>query len=347
MNDTTVIGVPGTADDVRDYVGAVRAWLADLPADEVDDLTAGMEADLAERAAETGARLGDLLGQPEAYAAELRAAAGLPPRSTYSVTGGSRSSAVDDVAAAFRASGDRTLVRWPWLRDLRPVWWVVRGAVLGGAVAAVFGTGRFLVPLIGAAVSFWLGRTLASRSNGRGSGLGLALVNGVAVLALLPVGVWLLDSPTEYVDRGMMSGPGVVANGEPVRNLYVYDATGQRVEGARIFDATGQPLFVDPNTLVDGLTPDVPVRPDDGQPAVATDVFPLRWGTADAWQDPGFGWAPPLVIAPVAPDGAGAPTLAPSPGASASPAPSASPSSSASSSLEASPSPSASASPTP
>ncbi len=80
MNDTTVIG-GGQQEDVRASVWAVRAWLADLPADEVEDLTAGMEADLAERAAESGGgTLGALLGEPEAYAAELRSAAGLPPR---------------------------------------------------------------------------------------------------------------------------------------------------------------------------------------------------------------------------------------------------------------------------
>ena len=80
MNDTTVIGAAGQVDDVQAYVRAVRAWLGDLPADEVEDLTAGMEADLAERAAESGGPLGGLLGEPEAYAAELRSAAGLPPR---------------------------------------------------------------------------------------------------------------------------------------------------------------------------------------------------------------------------------------------------------------------------
>jgi hypothetical protein len=51
--------------DVRAYVTAVRSWLSDLPSDEVEDLTAGMEADLDERAAETGDRLGALLGEPE------------------------------------------------------------------------------------------------------------------------------------------------------------------------------------------------------------------------------------------------------------------------------------------
>ena len=38
MNDTTVIGSAGQVEDVRAYVRAVRAWLGDLPADEVEDL---------------------------------------------------------------------------------------------------------------------------------------------------------------------------------------------------------------------------------------------------------------------------------------------------------------------
>ena len=41
MNDATMIGA-AQVEDVRAYVAAVRAWLADLPADEVEDLTAGM-----------------------------------------------------------------------------------------------------------------------------------------------------------------------------------------------------------------------------------------------------------------------------------------------------------------
>ncbi len=197
MNDTTVMGAPRASDaDVLDYVGAVRAWLGDLPPEEVDDLTAGMEADLAERAAESGARLGDLLGEPEAYASELRAAAGLPPRpegSRYGV--GARRGVVAEVGVALRAAGARTLTRSPWLRDLRPVWWVARGVALGGVVAAMLGGGRFLLMVLGAALSFWAGRVLAAREVRTGPGTFLALVNVVAALALVPVAVWVLDHP--------------------------------------------------------------------------------------------------------------------------------------------------------
>src|ERR1700709_2176140 len=60
---------------VDDFARAVRAALADLPADEVDDLTDGLEADLAERAADEES---PDFGDPTDYANELRSAAGLP-----------------------------------------------------------------------------------------------------------------------------------------------------------------------------------------------------------------------------------------------------------------------------
>jgi len=80
MNDTTV-GSLGVADDVAAYVREVRSELVDLPAEDVDDLTAGMEADLSELAAEAGGDLFARLGSPSRYAAELRSAAGMPERS--------------------------------------------------------------------------------------------------------------------------------------------------------------------------------------------------------------------------------------------------------------------------
>ena len=128
MNDTTVIGAAGQVEDVRAYVLAVRAWLGDLPADEVEDLTAGMEADLAERAAESGGPLGGLLGQPEAYAAELRSAAGLPPRVDVVVPDAVRREPWTDRLVR---EAHELVARHPWLRELRPTWWLARGAVAG------------------------------------------------------------------------------------------------------------------------------------------------------------------------------------------------------------------------
>jgi hypothetical protein len=80
MTDATVRFPAGVADGVAAYVREVRSELADLPIEDVDDLTGGMEADLTELDGDCGGDLAGRLGSPSRYAAELRAAAGLPER---------------------------------------------------------------------------------------------------------------------------------------------------------------------------------------------------------------------------------------------------------------------------
>lgn len=74
---------------IRDFAAAVREQLSDLPADDIDDLTDGLEADLTEQAADAAAADGGTenaaptspeRGDPVAYAAKPRSAAYLPPR---------------------------------------------------------------------------------------------------------------------------------------------------------------------------------------------------------------------------------------------------------------------------
>ncbi len=62
------------------YATAVRRQLDDLAPDVVEELTGGLEADLLDQAAESTDPLAGRLGDPAGYAAELRAAAGLAPR---------------------------------------------------------------------------------------------------------------------------------------------------------------------------------------------------------------------------------------------------------------------------
>jgi len=67
---------------VEDYLARLRHELADLPADEVNEIVQDLEPQLAEIAGELGAELSattlaDRLGTPAEYARELRSAAGL------------------------------------------------------------------------------------------------------------------------------------------------------------------------------------------------------------------------------------------------------------------------------
>ncbi|HEY0696218.1 MAG TPA: hypothetical protein VGD43_00230, partial [Micromonospora sp.] len=65
--------------EIARYVGEVRRELADLPPETRDELLEDLPEHLTEVAAEADGPLADRLGTPQAYAAELRTAAGFGP----------------------------------------------------------------------------------------------------------------------------------------------------------------------------------------------------------------------------------------------------------------------------
>ncbi|NAZ83363.1 hypothetical protein GTR02_16200 [Kineococcus sp. R8] len=237
------MSVPTGLRSVAQYVDAVRAALDDLPAETVDDLVGGLEADLAESVAESVAESGDdvrqRFGPPAVYAAELRSAAGLPPRGRRATP----------VAAVLRR-------QWPAVRDglvgLRPAWWVVRAALVAGAASVTLGggyggTASFLVLLVPlTALSVWLGRVRMPRL----LVVGFGLVNAVGVLALL-VGVngYWVDA-REGGGSGDWTPPGVSLDGYPIGNIQPYDAQGDPLTGVQLFDEQGRPLDLSPDHRV-------------------------------------------------------------------------------------------------
>ena len=232
MNDTTVIGSAEQVEDVRAYVRAVRAWLGDLPADEVEDLTAGMEADLAERAAESGGPLGGLLGQPEAYAAELRSAAGLPPRvDVVAVPDAVRARAVDrppgarrarargPASVAARAATD--LVAGPGCR--RRMGRSPRCSAPGARCCSPWSVRRCRC---GWAWSCGVGSRWAP-----GVRFALGVGNALAVVLLLPMLASYTSGSSGYSDEAALQHARLPVAGRRQRgagqNLYAYDAAGQ------------------------------------------------------------------------------------------------------------------------
>ena len=152
-------------DHVSAYAAAVRAHLGDLSPEQVDDLTDGLEADLAEALEDPRGPVATgeaLLGRPASgttataaasvidltrrfgpaaeYAAELRAAAGLAPRRVMAVprrrplrdgaTGAARHlrARFDRAVEPLRASPAWDPLVW-LAATLRPLWWAVRGWV--------------------------------------------------------------------------------------------------------------------------------------------------------------------------------------------------------------------------
>ena len=175
------------------FAQGVRAALADLPAEEVDDLTEGLEADLAEAYAEDLQRE---LPDPAAYATELRAAAGLPMRTKATagvlsgLTQGWHDTRADLKVAIHRNPALASVV--DFVGELRPAWWIVRAWLAAWLVASFFGNERGY----GMAGTWWVvfaAFAVISVQWGRGRWHGpavpalIAVGNVIAVVAFLPV----------------------------------------------------------------------------------------------------------------------------------------------------------------
>jgi hypothetical protein len=133
---------PETA--VGDYLDQLRRELADLPAAEVEEIVQDLEPQLAATAEELGAELSEAtlaerLGTPAEYAAELRAAMGLPgpppdwrpptllPRAALSVLVLSTLAAVCAGYASYRSAWTELQFAFPLFGFVLIVAWLVPG----------------------------------------------------------------------------------------------------------------------------------------------------------------------------------------------------------------------------
>ncbi|MFN8078105.1 MAG: hypothetical protein U0Q19_00935 [Kineosporiaceae bacterium] len=348
-----------THPEVAAFVAAVRRALDDLTPDEIDDLTGGLEADLDDALTDGGAASGiERFGSPADYAAELRSAAGLPPRAA---AGGRRAAGLVDLLGAQRAIVLARLERqawWPPVRDfllvLRPAWWLMRaglfstvffGVGYGGlswGLIMLFGV--LLVLSVQAGRRGWARRNIWLR-------VGFVAINAVAIL-LVPGGLRLLPTSTTIYDT-VPEPPrnGLWLNGTEVRNVLVYDAQGRPLTDVQLFDENGKPLSVgesartplwqgDTSMVYSGQPPvagttQIPAVTDQGR--VVWNVFPLRQqklefrGETDSNGMPMGAPAGPPAVAPapqglvprvVGIDGSTYPAATPDPVATPTPAPS-------------------------
>lgn len=293
MNTTTVSA------EIAHFAQQVRAELADLSADDLDDLTDGLEADLAESLEEDPTRE---LSDPVAYAIELRTAAGLPPEpepgrglrgAVRGMTSGMRSTR-EQVVTSLR-DHPMTAGMLGFAEALRPTWWVLRAWVAYWLLAAFFGSEAGLAPqdlwwlvlLAFIVISVQLGRR---RWRAKGVPTLVLIGNVVAVFAVLPAlasaSSWNDGSDFAATEVQMMSGSGTMMNGRPVTNIYAYDAEGKPLKDVRLFDQDGAPIV--PHRENDPFYPDCPDvscdegggflpqerRLETGEPA--QNVYPLR-----------------------------------------------------------------------
>jgi hypothetical protein len=228
--------------NIKAFAEAVRAELADLPKREIQDLTDGLEADLAEKLAEEGVDFANISAAD--YAAELREAAGVAPK-TLRRRAFSSMALIQNTEDWFRKSSLGT-----WVLDfgisIRPVWWVLRVVVM----FVIFGT--FLLPM-------WLFPVAVFLSIMWGRGLWftarlfksiLLPLNLIAIVLLVPAidsGLRTFDQyvanndlvqSTDYANR-----QGLQLNGEQVLQVKAFDAAGAEVNGLTYQDQNGNPLF--------------------------------------------------------------------------------------------------------
>lgn len=344
MSTTLPLPAPGLdpAAEARGYSAAVRAELADLPVEVVEELTGGLEADLAELAAETSTPLLDRLGSPRSYADELRSSAGLPGPGAGAAATPERAGLWARATAGAREDVQHAVVHlrsrrwWPGFVEraqlVRPAWWLVRGAVGAWLVVRVFfgggaGLGGSLLVVAGAVASLELGRRrLAVRWQ-----RSLLVAGNVLAVLVLPFAVSSLTSSYPvYVDAGYASSDssgaaemsrGVWSDGQVVTNIYPYDAQGQPLTGVQLLDDYGRPLVTSTGDKSDWsgaeASPLVPFVAVDG--ALRWNAYPLRAQSGVAGAVP---TTPPLPEPTLPPllgtgTGAGAPSAAPTPTAPA------------------------------
>ncbi|MEO3742152.1 hypothetical protein [Plantactinospora sp. B5E13] len=247
--------------EIARYVDRVRSALSDLPPATRDELLEDLPEHLAEVAAEaatageTAGSLTDRLGPPEAYARELRAAAGVAPPTAPANLDQRVGSLVRKGRDRLRAIDRRLgpVIGYErlsdYLRLLRPAWWVLRG-YLAAMLIAFFAYGSSgLLPRLGGSTlaallllaatvtgSIWLGRRTASL--GRRGTLMMRLGTGALVLFGL----------AGFIGWGSYTSPGIqyqpVYNDQysDIRDVYVYDSEGRLLEGVRLFDQNGRPI---------------------------------------------------------------------------------------------------------
>jgi hypothetical protein len=247
---------------VAAFAAAVRDALGDLPREEVDELTDGLEADLTDRSLEPDA---PALADPGAYADELRLAAGLPPRGPMPRP--HRRSFLDEAIANARANL-RPLVEHPrgraalaFLTAIRPAWWVLRGWLAYLLLAAVLGGPHLLPvsPLLAAALVLAI---VASVQVGRGRWLARPSLTGLVVVINVVAAIgapfalgWAYANQNaaqySYTEPSEPAPLGLTRDGAPITNIFAYGPDGQPLEGVQLFDQDGEPLDLVPDPAAD------------------------------------------------------------------------------------------------
>lgn len=290
-----------TTTTTSEFAAAVRAALADLPPDELDELTDGLEADLAERldeAPDAAAGLGD----PLAYAEELRAAAGYPPRPARGHLGDTLPN-LRTFPQELRRRWDLLLQRRPLVASLvaffvalRPVWWVLRGLAVHILLASYIGysgTGLWWVGVGLIVLSVQVGRGRMQRQSW--ARWVQRVVSAIVIVASPFLAGWAatqvnMAATSDSSYGGIYYPQGLSYDGLPIDNIFAYDAAGDPIDQVQLFRQDGEPLnVVSPDHLG---SPYIDAQDGSGSMLVPSQDVPGRAGWnvfplahVDDWSD--------------------------------------------------------------
>lgn len=244
--------------NIQAFAEAVRAELADLPKHEIQDLTDGLEADLAEKLADEGVDFANISAAD--YAAELREAAGVAPKALRRKVFSSMA-LIQNTEDWFRKTAFGTSIIEFGI-SIRPVWWVLRALVMWFIFAGVFYSftaGAILLPIF-ILLSIQLGRK--KWFTGKFFSALVLPLNLIALLLLLPAQGMALIKLNNYANaeemlRLMPESDGLRYNGEPITELKAFDSESQEVTGLTYKDQTGQTIEIPLTDVAYFLMPDL------------------------------------------------------------------------------------------
>ena len=258
----------------QEYLTAVEHELADLPAEDRSALVEDLASHLESLSAEDDDRpIAVRLGPPSAYAADLRAAAGLPARGgAVQAPGPGLRDRLDALLASpvGRRAVPAAREVWRLAGELRPAWWVLRGYLLvlvpclmttdgyrDFPVPAPLGSNEFgfVLVILAIAGSVALGR----RALPRPASVLVAAFGAVLLLAAGAVAQGeLQQQELDYSNASSYAAASVftiqeeraagryplVSRYGPVTDVLPYAADGTPLEGVLLYDQDGRPLKV-------------------------------------------------------------------------------------------------------
>lgn len=271
---------------VEKFLSEVEAFLQDLGPDLRQDILREVRENLDARAEDEN---GDLsLPNSLDYANDLRQAAGLEPVAAEKkvfrdfLTGIQERLATSPVANAVRN----------FLRPFRPLFWLAVGISTfgfiqlyilgdGGYIGVPFNLEQWLIWISVILAAVWLGAANFGPVLRRIRAIGLT----VAFIPLTIMFHGLVENTVNTIDELVNGNPalrttGLLYNGQPVTNIFPYDAQGNLLERIRLVDEQGRPL----NSSAEKLVTPVMVELENGESEISGYLRPnLGLGGKEAW----------------------------------------------------------------